>query len=125
MYIWCNGYHYNRTGLNIFFMYAHTTAGIISSGGGGSYDPTETVTLVANGTYAMAAKLLAYIKVKPVGALAAINIGTTPGGTELVLAEAIGAGVSEVFSIGRKFDAAATLYITGITSSTELTFYKF
>lgn len=107
-------------------MYAQTTSGIITGGGGGApYDPKTTLVIAADDTFAMPAKLLSHITIKPAGADAAISIGTTPAGTELVNAELCTGGVANDFSIGKKFDAAATLYITGITSSTTFTFYNF
>lgn len=83
---------------------------------------TITITKNANGTYTIPAGLLAYITANPVGALAALNIGTTNGGGELILDEAIDAGAEEVFSVGKVFAAATLLYINGITSSTQIKF---
>lgn len=107
-------------------MYAHVTADIRSGdSGGSSYDPSATFNLAADGNHAVAAGLLGFISVKNAAGLAALNIGTTPGGSELVNGEAITAGEEMTFSIGQYNAAGITLYITGITSNTTFNLYKF
>lgn len=108
-------------------MYAHTTADIRTSGGGGGpiYDPVTTIILNADGSYALPAGLLAFITITNAAGLASLNIGKTPGGSEYVNSEPIDAGVPETFSIGEKFTAGATIYFTSITSATTISFYKF
>lgn len=84
----------------------------------------ERLALAANGNYSLPAdSLLLHISIKPTNA-ANISIGTTPAGTEILNAEAIGAGEDQAFSIGLKVIAATTLYITGITSNTDFIFYR-
>lgn len=108
-------------------MYSHTTADIRGLGGGGGpeYDPTTTIVINADDSYNLPAGLLAYISVTNAAGLAALNIGTTPGGTEYADGEPVAAGVPETFGIGEKFAAGATIYFTGITSATTISFYKF
>lgn len=96
-------------------------------GGGAAFAPIET-TLGANGSLLVAAGFVGYITAKAAGATAAFKAGITPGGTELIgLAEDIplAPGVTENFGIGITFDAATTIFFTGITSLTLIKIYKF
>lgn len=109
-------------------MYSHVTADIRNGSGGGgapAYDPSETFNLAADGNHVVTAGLLGFISVKNAAGLAALNIGTTPGGTELVNAAVITAGEEITFSIGQYNAAGIILYITGITSNTTFNLYKF
>jgi hypothetical protein len=91
----------------------------------GSYNPVITTNLAVDGNFVVPAGLLAYIRIINAAGLAALNIGTTPGGTQLLNGQNIVAGVASVFNIGEHLQAATTLYITGVTSATTIDVIKF
>lgn len=103
-------------------MYSHVHAHI--AGGTAAYNPVTSTVLNADGSHNVAAGLLAYITVSNAAGLANLKIGTTPGGNELYEG-AVAAGVPEVVSPGIRLTALTTIYFTNITSTTNISFYKF
>lgn len=53
-----------------------------------------------------------------------LSIGTAPGGTNIMDNVFIPAGNTDMQIIEKYFDTGATLYFTGVTSSTKFKFYQ-
>jgi hypothetical protein len=81
------------------------------------------ITLGGNGAIKFQG-LLVSIGIEATGALAAVSVGTTPEGNEILDSEAVAEGGKETYNIGVQFSNSTTLYITGITSRAKITLYK-
>jgi hypothetical protein len=87
-------------------------------------DPISS-TLTGDGTVAVpSGKFCKRILAKPSSALTGFKIGTTNGGEEIVSAQPVDAGSFQSFDVSRFADGGnLTLYIGGITSSTDIKLY--
>lgn len=85
---------------------------------------SETIALATDGTLVIpAGTMINTIVVNSASDLAALNIGITVAGTELVNAVPITNNTYEPLSIGKYVGVTTTLYFTGITSSSEIILY--
>jgi hypothetical protein len=83
----------------------------------------DSFNLVADGNRPVSAdKILKSILVKPASSLTALKAGTSAGGEQLVTAQAIASGDWTYFPVGKYFQASGSVYIEGITSSTDIIF---
>lgn len=90
--------------------------------GGGSMD---VVNLTGNDTYVVSANTLVEDMVGlPTSDLAALKIGTTPGGEEIVVSQPVTSAKGVVLAINFYAIGATTFYITGITSNTTFKIKK-
>jgi hypothetical protein len=85
----------------------------------------DAFTLATDGTRsADAVTLVTYILVKPVSALSAFKVGLTNGGEELIDASPCSAGEWTTFQVNYFLETSATIYIAGVTSSTDIKIIK-
>lgn len=85
----------------------------------------DTVVLSANGTYTVKlGVMIDKIMVNPTAGNISLKIGTTSGGDDILEETAI--TQDDVFSLDTIIygDVQKTLYVSGITSSTKIIFYK-
>jgi hypothetical protein len=82
-----------------------------------------TLNLAADGSYTIPTNLVIdLIEVKPTANLAAVTIGTTPGGEEI--SPAVPASVAGPNLTGTLLKGPVTIYFGGITALTQIIFYR-
>jgi hypothetical protein len=79
--------------------------------------------LTGDGSFTVpAGTVIDCIKLSPSASMAAVQIGTTPGGDEVFPAEPLTGGVDSL--IGTLLNGGTVVYFTGVTASMQVTFFK-
>jgi hypothetical protein len=84
----------------------------------------DTDTFASDDDYAVPAGT--YVKriiIKPASPLTAFQVGYSPSGDELVTEQPVDEDVWTVFAIDYYFESSATIYLQGLTSSTQFILY--
>jgi hypothetical protein len=82
-----------------------------------------TQNFAGDGTYTIPNGVVVdLIELKPTADLAAVEIGTTPGGDEIMTATPVTAAGPNL--LGTLLKGPVTLYFTGITAATQIIFYR-
>jgi len=83
----------------------------------------STQNLSADGSYAVPnGTVIDCIKLLPSADMAAVKVGTTPGGEEILPAQPLTGGQASL--IGTLITSGTTIYFTGITAGVQVTFFK-
>lgn len=83
----------------------------------------SAININADGTYEVpAGTIIDCIKLVPGADMAAVKIGTTAGGEEILPEQPLTSG--ETSLIGTLIDGGTTIYFTGITAAMAVTFFK-
>lgn len=82
-----------------------------------------TTNLTGDGSYPIPNGVVVdVIELKPTADLAAVEIGTTPGGDEIMSATPVTVADSNL--LGTLLKGPVTIYFTGITAPTQIIFYR-
>jgi hypothetical protein len=83
----------------------------------------SAINLDADGTYQVPnGTVIDTIKLVPGADMAAVKIGTTAGGEQILPEQPLTNGVTSL--IGTLIDGGTTIYFTGITAAMAVTFFK-
>lgn len=84
----------------------------------------DKFTLTGDGTRdAVSGSFLKRILIKPSSSLAALKVGTTVGGDEILPEMEVSSGAWFNITVERFIDSSTIIYFTGITSSSDIRFY--
>jgi hypothetical protein len=84
----------------------------------------QLITLITDGTYDMTAGLIINGIVVDAPGDFILNVGTTPGGNDIIQDLAVVGGTPEAVSLVHYAKAAKTIYFSGITAATDFIILK-
>ena len=101
-----------------------TLAGLATTASVDELKGQSTTISTSTGTIALpAGTILAKLRIKSNSAIAALNVGTTAGGNQILAAESIAANTAAIYSLDIDIENATTLHFSGLAGTVTIKTY--